>query len=78
MTTEAVQPLFTSKELEVLEAEAEVEVPEETLEIYDNNFPSLFGRVTPTRIEETIHELTTLKGSDGELSYLFVTFSSFS
>lgn len=76
MTTEAVQPLFTSKELEVLEAE--VEVPEETLEIYDNNFPSLFGRVTPTRIEETIHELTTLKGSDGELSYLFVTFSSFS
>ena len=76
MTTEAVQPLFTSKELEVLEAEAEV--PEETLEIYDNNFPSLFGRVTPTRIEETIHELTTLKGSDGELSYLFVTFSSFS
>lgn len=76
MTTEEVQPLFTSKELEVLEAEAEV--PEETLEIYDNNFPSLFGRVTPTRIEETIHELTTLKGSDGELSYLFVTFSSFS
>ena len=76
MTTEEVQPLFTSKELEVLEAE--VEVPEETLEIYDNNFPSLFGRVTPTRIEETIHELTTLKGSDGELSYLFVTFSSFS
>ena len=76
MTTEDVQPLFTSKELEVLEAE--VEVPEETLEIYDNNFPSLFGRVTPTRIEETIHELTTLKGSDGELSYLFVTFSSFS
>ena len=76
MTTEEVQPLFTSKELEVLEAE--VEVPEETLEIYDDNFPSLFGRVTPTRIEETIHELTTLKGSDGELSYLFVTFSSFS
>ena len=66
MTTEEVEPIFTSQDLEVLP-----EVPEETLEIYDDNFPSLFGRVTPTRIQETIHELTTLKGADGELSYLF-------
>ena len=63
MTTE-VEPIFTSKE--VLP-----EVPEETLEIYDDNFPSLFGRVTPTRIQETIHELTTLKGADGEFSDRF-------
>ena len=57
-----MEPLFTPEEVEVL-----ADVPEETLEIYDDNFPSLFGRVTPTRIQETIHELTTLKGSDGEL-----------
>ena len=58
MTTEDVEPIFTFEDL--------AEVPEETLEIYDDNFPSLFGRVTPTRIQETIHELTTLKGADGE------------
>ena len=57
-----MEPLFTPEEVEVL-----ADVPEETLEIYDDNFPSLFGRVTPTRIQETIHELTTLKGADGEL-----------
>ena len=71
MTTEEVEPIFTSQDLEVLP-----EVPEETLEIYDDNFPSLFGRVTPTRIQETIHELTTLKGADGEFSYFLQMVSS--
>ena len=67
-TTTEVEPIFIPEEFEVLpEAEAEAAAPEETLEIYDDNFPSLFGRVTPTRIQETIHELTTLKGADGEL-----------
>ena len=60
-TTEEVEPLFIPEEFEAL-----ADVPEETLELYDDNFPSLFGRVTPTRIQETIHELTTLKGADGE------------
>ena len=68
-TTEEVEQLFISDDLEVS--------PEETLKIYDDNFPSLFGRVTPTRIQETIHELTTLKGADGKscdslgINYIF-------
>jgi hypothetical protein len=30
-------------------------------------FGHLFGRVTPVRIEQTLHELTTKKGLDGKL-----------
>ena len=29
------------------------------------NIPTLIGRVTPIRIQNTLHELTTMKGLDG-------------
>ena len=68
-TTEEGNPLLTTDPEGLEELEELADVAEDTLEMYDyydDNFPSLFGRVTPTRIQETLHELTTLKGVDGK------------
>ena len=64
LTTEEVAPIFTTIPEE--EYQELPDLPEQTLKIYEDHFPSLFGRVTPTRIEDTLHELTTLKGLDGK------------
>ena len=67
LTSLSLHNIITKAEEEETTTEEDLEVfPEETLKIYDDSFPTLFGRVTPTRIQETIHELTTLKGADGK------------
>ena len=38
---------------------------DEDQQFYPQNIPTLIGRVTPMRIQNTLHELTTMKGLDG-------------